>query len=163
MDDAVTLLELHKLMYFVKESGEVPKLTFVKGKYGPYSTNLRHVLTEIEGHYVTGFGDASEEPGKVIELLPGAIEKAEQFLKSQPVTHTHITRVEELIEGFETAFGKELHASEHWVAKHEPSPAHTLQDAVRAVHEWNARKRSTFSAEHIGAAWERLTTAGWLN
>ena len=162
MDDAVTLLELHKLMYFLRESGEVAKLGFEKGRYGPYSTNLRHVLTEIEGHYITGFGDASEEPGKILELMPGAVEEAEQFLKTQPKTQKCIERVEELIDGFETAYGMELLGSVHWVAKHDDMRAATSDEAIRLVHAWNDRKRETFAGAHIEVAWNRLSQSGWL-
>jgi O-acetyl-ADP-ribose deacetylase (regulator of RNase III) len=162
MDDTVTLLELHKLMYFMKEGGEVSKLTFVKGKYGPYATNLRHVLTEIEGHYISGFGDASEEPGKSLVPLPGAVERAEQFLKKQPKTMSCFTRVEALIDGFETAYGMELLASVHWVRAHEATRAESAADAVQLVYAWNQRKRETFSSAHINVAWQRLESQGWL-
>jgi len=162
MDDTVTLLELHKLMYFLKEAGEVPKLDFVKGLYGPYSTNLRHVLKEIEGHYVTGFGDGSEEPGKVLKRTEGAAEKAERYLKSHPKTLECLNRVESLIDGFETAYGLELLASVHWVAKYEVSPATTHEEAIQQVHEWNPRKRETFAPKHIQVAWGRLAQMNWL-
>jgi len=164
MDDAVTLLELHKLTYFMQESGEVLRLDFVKGKYGPYATNLRHVLNAIEGHFLTGFGDASEEPGKVLEPIPGAIEKAENFLKdkSRAATLGRFNRVEKLMEGFETAYGLELLSSVHWVARHEKSPARTPDDAVKLIHEWNDRKRESFPRSHIEVAWTRLVSAGWL-
>ena len=162
MDDAVTLLELHKLMYFMQEAGERLRLEFVKGVYGPYAENLRRVLTQIEGHYVSGFGDASEEPGKVLEPMPGAVERAEKFLKTKPSTQEHFHRVEELIDGFETAYGMELLASVHWVAKYELSPAATCGDAVCLVHDWNECKRQLFIAEHICVAWDRLSEKGWL-
>ena len=162
MDDEVTLLELHKLMYFLKEAGEVPKLLFVKGRYGPYSTNLRHVLSDLEGHYVTGFGDASEEPGKVLEPMPGAVKKAEKFLTTKPRTLDCFHRVEDLIDGFETAYGMELLASVHWVVKHEESPARTCDEGIRMVHDWNSRKRDTFVPEHIRVAWGRLLNLGWF-
>jgi len=45
MDPYVTLLEIHKLMYFMQEAGEGLKLQYNKGLYGPYAQNLRHVLT----------------------------------------------------------------------------------------------------------------------
>lgn len=164
MDDAVTLLELHKLMYFMQEAGEPLRLTFVKGKYGPYATNLRHVLNAIEGHFVTGFGDASEEPGKTLEPLPGALKKAETYLheKSKAETLRRFQRVEDLMQGFETAYGLELLGSVHWVAKHEPSPARTPDEATSLVHEWNDRKRGSFASEHIEVAWTRLKCEEWL-
>lgn len=162
MDDSVTLLELHKLMYFMQESGQDLKLQFVKGTYGPYAKNLRHVLNLMEGHYVVGFSDGSEEPGKVIELMPGAIEEAEAFLKTKPGAAAHFERVERLIEGFETAYGMELLGSVHWVARHEESPAKTAAEAVAMVHAWNPRKRDSFASEHISIAWDRLSETAWL-
>ena len=56
MEPFVTLLEVHKLMYFMQKSGERLRLRFQKGFYGPYAENLRHVLREIDGHYISGYG-----------------------------------------------------------------------------------------------------------
>jgi O-acetyl-ADP-ribose deacetylase (regulator of RNase III) len=164
MEDSVTLIELHKLMYFMQEAGEPLKLEFVKGKYGPYATNLRHVLNAIEGHFLTGFGDASEEPGKPIEPMPGAIEKAEKYLqdRSREATLARFNRVEELMDGFETAYGLELLGSVHWVAKHEPTPASNPDEATELVHSWNDRKRDAFPRHHIEVAWNKLLDTGWL-
>ena len=52
LDPIIALLEVHKLMYFMKVSGEpaMERLRVVKGRYGPYAENLTHVLREIEGH-----------------------------------------------------------------------------------------------------------------
>jgi O-acetyl-ADP-ribose deacetylase (regulator of RNase III) len=162
MDDAVTLLELHKLMYFMQEAGEELRLDFVKGKYGPYATNLRHVLNKIEGHFVTGFGDASEEPGKVLEASDEATQKAQTYLKSKAETLGRFERVDTLIDGFETAYGMELLASVHWVAKHEEQPADSPEAAVKLIHDWNDRKRDSFGSQHVQVAWDRLTSEGWL-
>jgi O-acetyl-ADP-ribose deacetylase (regulator of RNase III) len=164
MDDAVTLLELHKLMYFMQEAGEPLRLEFVKGKYGPYATNLRHVLNAIEGHFLIGFGDASEEPGKPLEPMPGAMDQAEKYLRdrSREATLARFNRVEELMEGFETAYGLELLGSVHWVARHEPSSAKNHTEATALVHSWNERKRGSFPRQHIEVAWKRLFDTGWL-
>lgn len=165
MDDAVTLLELHKLMYFMQESGEPLRLEFVKGRYGPYATNLRHVLNAMEGHFITGFGDATEEPGKVLEPMPEAIDKAENFLKAKAgaATRERFHRVEKLMDGFETAYGLELLSSVHWVATHEKPPARNSNEAVKLIHDWNARKRESFPQAHIDVAWNRLSSHGWFS
>src|SRR5258708_7938181 len=42
MDPFVTLLEVHKLMYFMQEGGEPLRLQYAKALYGPYAENLRH-------------------------------------------------------------------------------------------------------------------------
>ena len=87
LDPFVSLLEIHKLMYFFKASGEdLPKLTFEKQLYGPYSPVLRHLLIRMETHLTRGFGEGSDKPTTPIELLPGAVESAEAFLDKLPET-----------------------------------------------------------------------------
>ena len=57
LDPFITLLEIHKLMYFMQEAHEPLRLHYVKGPYGPYAENLRHVLNAIEGHLITGYSE----------------------------------------------------------------------------------------------------------
>ena len=66
MDPFVSLLEMHKLMYFMQEAGEGLKLQYTKCLYGPYAVNLRHVLTHIKGHFIQGYADAKDAPDKQI-------------------------------------------------------------------------------------------------
>ena len=47
LDTSITLIEIHKLMYFMQVAGEPLRLRFSKGIYGPYASNLRHVLIRI--------------------------------------------------------------------------------------------------------------------
>jgi uncharacterized protein YwgA len=116
MDPFVSLLEVHKLMYFMQEAGEDLSLRYQKATYGPYAENLRHVLSHIEGHFITGYGDAADHPEKQIQLNLAAAEQAEDFLLGHPLTCDRFTRVAQLIEGFETAFGMELLSTVHWSA-----------------------------------------------
>jgi len=160
MDPSVSLLEIHKLMYFMQETGEGLQLRYRKAMYGPYAENLRHVLNLIEGHFISGYGDAEDNPDKQIELQPDASEQAEAFLKNHPSTHERFDRVTELIEGFETPFGMELLATVHWTAKHEG--ARSGEDAIAKTYAWNARKRM-YKEAHIRLSWETLNRKGWLN
>lgn len=81
MDPFVSLLEVHKLLYFMQEAGAPLKLQFKKALYGPYAENLRHVLTAIEGHLISGYGDGGDAPDKQLELVPGAV--ADERLSSR--------------------------------------------------------------------------------
>ncbi len=92
MDPFVTLLEIHKLMYFMQEAGEGLKLRYNKGIYGPYAQNLRHVLSIMEGHFITGYGDAEDNPELEINLLPEVLPQAEGFLEDHPSTLKHFQR-----------------------------------------------------------------------
>jgi len=159
MDPAVSLLEIHKMMYFMQEAGEPLRLIYRKALYGPYAQNLRHVLNRIEGHFISGYGDAEDRPNKPIELEPGAANRAEAFLKNCPGTRLRFERVVELIDGFETPFGMELLATVHWVGTREG--ATTIDDAVARSYAWNERKRM-FRAEHIRIGWDTLRHKGWL-
>jgi O-acetyl-ADP-ribose deacetylase (regulator of RNase III) len=159
MDPFVTLIELQKLMYFMQEAGEPLHLSYIKHRYGPYAENLRHVLTAIEGHLVSGYHDGGEAPDKQLELVPGAVKDAEAFLAEDAATRSRFDRVGKLVEGFETPFGLELLASVHWVATREY--AVDIEDATVKVHAWNDRKRR-FSPRQIGIAYETLRTKGWL-
>jgi hypothetical protein len=142
-------------MYFLVEVGEeIPKLEFTKAYYGPYSKTLRHVLTQLEGHFTLGFADGEDAPEKPINLLEQGIEEAEEYLEQHPTTRLHFERVAELIEGFETPYGMELLATVHWVVAKEG--ARNLAEAVKAVQEWSDRKRDLFSAKHIDLAWTVL-------
>ncbi len=159
MDPFVSLLEVHKLMYFMQEAGEPLQLSFAKGTYGPYAENLRHLLTTIEGHFISGYGDAEDDPTRQIEVKLEASQRAEVFLSEHQQTRDRFEHVAELIEGFETSYGMELLATVHWVAKHEE--ASTAEEAVAKVHAWNDRKKQ-FPPRHIHVAWEVLTSRKWL-
>lgn len=160
MDPFVSLLEIHKLMYFMQEEGEPLRLRFTKALYGPYAENLRHVLSEIEGHFIQGYADAEDAPDKQIELIPTAVTAAQTFLDSHPATARRFGRVVDLVEGFETSFGMELLATVHWVATREG--AASLDRAIAGTHAWNRRKQM-FTPAQIGIAWDVLKRKGWLS
>jgi O-acetyl-ADP-ribose deacetylase (regulator of RNase III) len=160
MDPFVTLLEVHKLMYFMQEAGQPLRLQYAKGPYGPYAENLRHVLRTVEGHLVAGYADGGDAPDKQLELVPGAVEDAETFLQDHADTRQRFDRVADLVEGFETPFGLELLSTVHWVTTHEG--AMTRDEAVARTYAWSERKRR-FSTSQIALAFDVLAKKGWLD
>ena len=163
LDPFVSLLEIHKLMYFFKATGEdLPKLTFEKQLYGPYSPVLRHLLIRMEKHLTRGFGEGSDKPTTPIELLPGAVESAETFLDKLPETKARMDKVAALIEGYEDPYGMELLSSIHWVMQHEAGACDNVEKAVAGVQSWNDRKRRLLKPEHLRLAWQRLHDQGWV-
>jgi O-acetyl-ADP-ribose deacetylase (regulator of RNase III) len=159
LDPFVTLLEVHKLMYFLQESGELLRLKYVQAPYGPYAENLRHVLNAIEGHLICGYEDGGDQPNKTIELVPGAVDDVEKFLAEQSETRVRMSRVETLIDGFETPFGLELLSTVHWVTKH---GANSLTDVISKTYAWNERKKQ-FTEHQIGLALNRLVQEKWIS
>jgi O-acetyl-ADP-ribose deacetylase (regulator of RNase III) len=161
-----TLLEVQKLAYFLQAAGEPLRLNYEAGRYGPYAANLNKVLELMEGHFIRGYGD-SQKPQAEIELLPGAVEEATEFLADKTESLSRLQRVSELIEGFETPYGMELLATVHWVAHrggpNSESAAADAAAAVDQVHAWNPRKKQVFKPDHIRTAWDQLTRQGWMS
>ena len=154
-------IEIQKLAYFLQISGEDLKLKFEAHHYGPYAAQLEHALQNMEGHYIRGIGDGVAMPD--IEPIEGALSQAEEFLAAAEGTglNEKIDRIDDLIAGFKTPYGLELLASVQWVATHEPF-ARNETEALRAVQMWNERKKTLMEADHVAAAWQRLSECQWI-
>lgn len=159
LDPFVSLLELHKLMYFMQVAGEPLRLRFAKGPYGPYAGNLRHVLHAIEGYYISGYRAGGDQPGKVLELVPGALEDARRVLAEQQQTRERFERVSRLVEGFESPHGLELLATVHWIATEEHPK--TEDEMVQRFYDWAERKQR-FTRGQILLAARVLWEKGWI-
>ena len=161
LDPLISLLEVHKLMYFLQEAGQPLRLQYEAKRFGPYAKNLRQVLIRLESHYTLGYGDGGDAPSKPLEILPGAVEEAEAFLKEDAAILERMSRVEKLIEGFEDSYGMELLSSVHWIMRENLESRESVDAAVAAVHKWNPRKRRVMKREHLVKAWQRLKEQGW--
>lgn len=158
LDPTISLLEVHKLLYFMQEAGEPLRLKYVQAPYGPYAENLRHVLLAIQGYLVAGYRDGGDFPDKPLKLVPGAVEEAELFLVEHVDTRARLDRVTALVEGFESPFGLELLSTVHWVLDRE-LPGNFSQ-VVERTYSWNLRKKQ-FTPRQIGIAVDVLTAKGW--
>lgn len=158
-------IEVQKLMYFLQEAGEPLKLRYTAHIYGPYADNLRHVLNELEGTYLVGYGDGSArvQEAEPIVPLPGAAEQATEVLVAHPDTRQRIARVLAAADGFDSMYGMELLATVHWAATRDIDRPDDLNGIVRRVQSWNRRKRDLFTERHVHIAWEHLRDEGWLN
>jgi O-acetyl-ADP-ribose deacetylase (regulator of RNase III) len=161
LDYGLSRIELQKLAYFLEKAGQPLNLEFRKDNYGPYSNKLSHVVKALDGHYIIGVGDLAGD--SEIGVVPGAVAEADEFIKTSgdDDLFNQVERVRNLIQGFETPYGMELLASVHWVATQEPN-IKTADDAIVAVHKWNARKRAILREDHIRIAWDRLKKGDWF-
>lgn len=160
LDPFVTLLEVHKLMYFMQVSGEQLRLRYIKGPYGPSAENLRHVLNAAEGHFISGYSDGGDEPDKRLELVRSAVGDAARVLRRSPRTRERFDRVVDLVDGFESGFGLELLSTVHWVVEHETPESR--DDLVALTYAWNDRKKR-FSTRQIVLAADVLGEKGWID
>ena len=159
MDPFISLIEVHKLMYFMQESGEELRLKYKKAQFGPYADNLRHVLNTIEGHFISGYEDGGDAPTKQLKLIPKAVEDAKNYLINKKNTNENFVKVAKLVDGFETPFGLELLSTVHWVVKNEN--ASNLEEVISKIYNWNERKKQ-FSRKQIQIALDTLVKNDWL-
>ncbi len=161
-DYRLSLLEMQKLAYFLQEAGEPLRLNYEPAHYGPYAHNLTKVLEVLEGHYIKGFVNTNLKPDAEIELVGDAIQVADTFLADDENSIKLLSKVNELIDGFETPYGLELLASVHWIAHNGDVRADNDESAVNLIHSWNQRKKEKFVPEHIKLAWQHLIETGWI-
>lgn len=159
MDPFISLLEVHKLMYFLQEAGMDLKLNYVKHFYGPYAKNLGQVLNRVEGYFITGYKDGGDAPQKPLAIVPGVLPEANQVLAEKPQIAMFMQRVFELIDGFESPGGMELLATVHWTVCKEN--VKDLPGIVQFIHRWNEHKRQ-FSEAQIKLSYDRLQQFGWI-
>jgi len=154
-----SLLEIQKLMYLLQVLGQPMRLTFEKGRYGPYAENLNHQLQLMEGHLTRGYGDRSQKVLDLdpIALLPGAVDSAQTWMScDQGGLQETIAKLLDLIDGFASPYGLELLSTVHWIAVNEIAGERHYADLVIAVQSWSRRKSEIFTEHHIRAATRRL-------
>ena len=157
-------IEIQKLMYFVQEAGEPLKLSFTAGRYGPYAENLNHVLQQMEGHYLRGYGDRSAPvlEADPISLVPGVIEEADAWLAGHPESSATVDRVLQLTRQFQSPYEMELLASLHWIATRvDARAASDPKVALEHLQSWSERKGRLFTAHHVEVAMKTLLAQGW--
>ncbi|MEF3697005.1 type II toxin-antitoxin system antitoxin DNA ADP-ribosyl glycohydrolase DarG [Desulfolutivibrio sp.] len=163
-DPILTVIEIQKLCYFLQIAGEPLRLKFQKWHYGPYADNLRHVMSAIDGHYISGWGDGPNRPLTMIRLLPNAAHEAKKYLRNSNQTTTHLNSVITLVEGFESPYGMELLGTVHWVMVQElTKEQYDLNSVLEKISNWTDRKSRMFKQPHVLLALERLQELGWTN
>jgi O-acetyl-ADP-ribose deacetylase (regulator of RNase III) len=155
--DGISELEIQKLAYFLQLLGASLRLTFVRGRYGPYADGLSHVLDTLEGHYLTGYGDRSAPVTQFVPIntTPDSADAARDLLAQEPAELARVEALLDLLEGFETPYSLELLATVHFAAVQPPPTAEPSVLAERVV-AWSLRKARLFSEAHVRIAAGRL-------
>lgn len=155
--DGISELEIQKLAYFLQVLGAPLRLTFTRGRYGPYAVGVSQVLNTLEGHYLAGFGDRSTPVTQFapINPTPGSFESASEILQGDDDGSRRVAALLDLVDGFETPYSLELLATVHFAAVQEPPTAEPSELATRVV-SWSLRKARLFTDRHVRLAAQRL-------
>lgn len=151
-------LEIQKLMYFADYLEPKLSLDFKPGRYGPYSEKVRHLIQNMEGSYLRGFGDGT---ARVLEHAPitvtdSALTELDRYLveRDSNIEKSIAETVLDFIRGFEGPYGMELLASTHWVVVREQ--AWEPHEAAQAVRSWTKRKGRIYTDDRVLSALEHL-------
>jgi O-acetyl-ADP-ribose deacetylase (regulator of RNase III)/uncharacterized protein YwgA len=159
---ALTSLEVQKLAYFIKESGEptLSKLNFEKNKFGPYSPDLKKVIALlVANEFVENFKN-DESDDYQYKVSDHAHSLASAFLENNHDLKC-VDNIQALISGYEYPFGMELLSTVHWVVNHEgadniKSACHKVWNWSIQHPEWGERKKKLMPEKYIIDALNKL-------
>ena len=155
----ISHLEIQKLAYFLQELGQTDlRLNYQKGHYGPYATNLKHLLAHLEGSYFKGqirFQDM--KPTDSLQLVKEHLPEVNKVIETKLTAEekNRLEKLSRLIEGFESPFGLELLATVHWANKVLGGNA-TLSSVESHIHNWSTRKKETMNRSQIDVGLQRV-------
>lgn len=158
----LTLLEAHKLAYFIQRFGMDLKLQYTKNQFGPYARQFDYFLNNLDGFYLTGMNSRNINPFDKLRIIENRLPEINDYINSK-ITKTQkdiLENVISLIEGFESPLGLELLSTVDYIILTTGS-----DDAVKITEEisnwssekkWNERKKNLLKPEFVGLAYDRL-------
>ena len=155
----LTLLEIQKIVYLLQRLGLMFNLHFERHKYGPYAPNLRHVLNDLDGHYLTGMKHNEAKPFDVLQVNPEKIGQIRDYIEQHctPEQQQAQQMLHRLINGFESPLGMELLATIDMILAEQPETRFDANRLYKAVADWSDRKAALMKPEYIAVTVNRLT------
>ena len=164
-----SLLEIQKLAWFLQRVVEREELDnplsldFKAENYGPYASNLSHLLNDLDGSYLKSnkrIPDCS--PLDVIWFNDSKKDYVNVWLHSEAKEFlSALERTSDLISGFESPFGLELLSTVDWLLS--LGGCEPTVESVRygletwpAGPKWAKRKQMIFGDNHLQIALDRL-------
>lgn len=166
-----SLLEVQKLAWFVERSlnhlgvRNDLKLNFVAHRYGPYASNLNHLLNSLDGSYLRSdkrIADAN--PWDVVGFDSARTELVQGYLRSEAKdVAPALELTSDVINGFESPLGMELLASVDWLVSRQ-GVARDVGSLLEGLASWPAdgaigagkRKTRIFDERSVRIALEKL-------
>jgi O-acetyl-ADP-ribose deacetylase (regulator of RNase III) len=153
---SLSLIEVQKLAYFLQRLGEPLKLQFEKGQYGPFAHNLSFVLQRMDGAFLRGMDFKEAKPFSELTLIEEQFAPLDDYIKHNlsVIQKQQVSRLVNLIEGFESPLGMELLATADYLLWH--NEAQNLPTLVEKVGQWNDRKKKVLTEKYLALALNRL-------
>jgi O-acetyl-ADP-ribose deacetylase (regulator of RNase III) len=159
--DTLARIEIQKLAYLAQVFAGTAEHRFERGRYGPYSHGLERELKEWEGHFVLGYGDATDKVLELrpIRLVPDAVGRAAEAVS--PDYGKVVDAVLHAVNGWESTYELELLATTLFTFRE--GTATSAQQAYEVIASWSHIPSRMFTTRHVAIAWEHLRSTGWLS
>ncbi|GAB3897583.1 type II toxin-antitoxin system antitoxin DNA ADP-ribosyl glycohydrolase DarG [Spirosoma agri] len=156
MGEHASLFVANKLAYFLQRLGENLRLNFVAHHYGPYATEVGHVLYKLNGSYMTGMEQKEAKAFEPLHLRYDKYDEVRTFVESNLKSEQR-QRLDDLlvlISGFQSALSLEVLASVDFITDREgPLPT---EDVFKRLQNWSDRKKRLVKERHVTVALEQL-------
>jgi len=151
-----------KIAYFATELGLPMGLHFVRGSYGPFSSDLHPLITRLVNHGLI----QEVQLGKMFAIKPGPTyaDAARAFRTELASWETIINRIADLFLRMRTQEA-EVAATVHFTAQaldREASGAVSETAILEGVKHWKQRRRPALKDEEIAQAIRDLNLLGWI-
>jgi O-acetyl-ADP-ribose deacetylase (regulator of RNase III) len=158
-------VRFHKLAYFATQSGLPTGLRFVRGSYGPFSSDVTRLLTRLVNNGLL----VEERFGRMLTLRPGptyhdAIERPVYSSALAP-WETTMERIADLLLRLSTD-DAELAATVHFVWRSLSSDATATvseDEIVEEVKRWKQKRRPPFEDAAIRQTVRNLVLLEWID
>jgi O-acetyl-ADP-ribose deacetylase (regulator of RNase III) len=148
--EETSLFAANKMAYFLQAFGEKQlKLRFIKHIYGPYSNQVDHLMTSLNGKYLHGLVQREAKAFDVLQLNYAYFEEVKAYYDNLLVDseRIHLDLTLDFLQGFYSPLSMEALASVHSILSEDP----TLSDQAvyESIRAWSTRKSTLFSMAQI--------------
>jgi O-acetyl-ADP-ribose deacetylase (regulator of RNase III) len=153
-----------KIAYFLTEAGVPTKLRHNRGSYGPFSSELKPLVSKLMNHDVV----VERKRGQMFEIIPGPTysDARTLYMDSLKRWAPAIERVADLFLRMPRTHDAEIAATVHFAAKdlrrdlnRRPSEREVLDEVKR----WKTRRRPKIDENEIAEAVRNLNLLRWVD
>lgn len=152
-----SLFVANKLAYFLQRQGakSYSKIKFIAHHYGPYSSQIAHIIYDLNGNYLKGFEQMSAAPFEPLTMQYDRIQEISKYVRTlEDREQQSLKETINLISGFESPLALEILASVDFIRRE--NPGISLTETITLIQQWSHRKNKLFKDEYIQIAYDHL-------
>ncbi|WP_338874930.1 macro domain-containing protein [Spirosoma sp. SC4-14] len=156
MGEHASLFVANKLAYFLQRLGENLRLNFKPHHYGPYASEVGHVLYKLNGVYMMGMEQNEIKAFESLQLRYDKLDEVRDYVNNslQPEQRQRLKNLLTLITGFQSALSLEVLASVDFIQAQEGITS--VEDVFARLQNWSDRKKRLIKERHVAIAVEQL-------